>query len=362
MPNPKKRPFLTEICSAAIDFPDEWRQQLEENPEFSHDWLLRRLLTFPVSRVLPPHLRIATRLQPPGGDSLVGRVLGNNLLVEWHARGAFGHIYAAETATGERLAVKVFPFFESARHFSRFRQEFEKLQRAAQHPGIIRCYEYGIASINGRRYPWYSMDFALGGDLADRIRTRKERFPGVLPWQEPALRQEVVREFAAIAEATAYLHGQEIVHRDIKPGNVLVMQDGSLKLSDFGLVKDLDPSEATLQRGTLTSLGAVMGTPPYMAPEQEQGREVDQRADVYALGIVLAELATGELPATQAANAEGSTVIVAGPLSQLRKPLVRFIARCTQVQPEGRFANAGEVHEEFRRVQQALGTSPTPAE
>src|SRR5262249_41158114 len=146
-----------------------------------------------------------------------------------------------------------------------------KLRLAADHPGIIRYREHGDLDVEGRVCPWYSMEFAHGGDLRSRIDARKGRLKGGAPWDDEAARAEVSREFAAVAAAVAHLHRLGIVHRDVKPGNVLILQDGSLCLSDFGLVKNLRPSEDTLRHGPHTTTGGGAGTPGYMAPEQTRG-------------------------------------------------------------------------------------------
>jgi serine/threonine-protein kinase len=244
------------------------------------------------------------------------------------------------------VAVKVLESPEAQRHLARFRQEFEKLRHAGQHPNIIRCFEWGNPIIGGREYPWYSMEFALGGDLAGRIEERRAECGADLPWDRPALRAEVVREFRAIAGAVACLHGLGIVHRDIKPGNVLIMDNGELRLTDFGLVKDLSPAAQTLFIPR-TSTGAVLGTRHYMAPEQERGEEVEKPADVYALGVLLAELTTGARPVPHSHVPQGSTLEACAALRRLAAPLRRFILRCTDVSPERRPADAKVMLGEF---------------
>ncbi len=344
--------FLAEVRHAAIDVRDEWRQALRE-PAADHGWLLERLRELPAAPTLPPALRLGRRLQPASGGRLVGRMLGTNRLLAVAATGGFSTVYAAEnTATGERVAVKVLEAPESQRHLARFRQEFDKLQRAGQHLHVIRCLEWGNPILDGREYPWYSMEFALGGDLAGRIEERQGECPVGTPWDRPDLRAQIVGEFRAIAGAVAHLHGLGIVHRDIKPGNVLIMGDGQLRLTDFGLVKDLEPVGQTIMMGPRTSTGAVLGTRHYMAPEQERGEEVEKPADVYALGVLLAELAVGRRPAPVPYVREGSTLAGARALEQLPEGLRRLILRCTDVAPERRPPDGQAVLGEFARLVQ----------
>jgi hypothetical protein len=339
--------YLAEVRSAAIDVRDEWRQVLRRPAPADHGWFLESLRELPAAPAVPPDLLLGGRLLPSSGGKLVGQVLGSNRLLAVAATGGFSTVYSAENlATGERVAVKVLEAPEAQRHLARFRQEFEKLRHAGQHPNIIRCFEWGNPIIGGREYPWYSMEFAVGGDLTGRIEERRTECGADLPWERPALRAQVGCEFGAIAGAVAWLHGLGIVHRDIKPGNVLIMENGELRLTDFGLVKDLSPAAATLFIPR-TSTGAVLGTRHYMAPEQERGEEVEKPADVYALGVLLAELATGERPVPHSHVPQGSTLEAGVAVRRLPAPLRRFILRCTDVRPEQRPADGRVMLEEF---------------
>jgi serine/threonine protein kinase len=150
------------------------------------------------------------------------------------------------------------------------------------------------------------------------------------------------------------LHNLGIVHRDLKPANVLIMEDGELRLSDFGLVKDLmsrhelDMS-ATMEAPPRTSTGAVLGTRHYMAPEQERGEEVEAPADVYALGVLLAELATGRRPFSDSQARVCSSLAGDPILRQLTEGLRELILHCTDVRPERRPPNGQAVLDEFER-------------
>jgi hypothetical protein len=353
--------FLTRVRLAAIDVRDGWTEALREQPAADHGWLLERLRELPAAVDVPPGLRLAERLAPLSGGKLVGRTLGPNRLLAVVAVGGFSTVYAAEdAAAGRRVAVKVLESPEAQRHLARFRQEFERLRAAAAHPHIIRCFDWGEPIIGDREYPWFSMEFAAGGDLAGRIEERRGDHPDVAPWSEPGLRAEVVREFRAVAAAVAHLHALGIVHRDVKPGNVLIMEDGELRLSDFGLVKDLGPRDEFALAQTLvvaprTSTGAVLGTRHYMAPEQERGEEVEAPADVYALGVLLAELATGRRPVPNTQVRTGSTLAGNGTVRALPEGLRDLILRCTDARPRRRPANARAVLDEFERC---VGSGP----
>jgi serine/threonine protein kinase len=361
------RPFLSRVRLAAIDVPEDWSAELHTQPAASHAWLLARLRDLPPAPLVPRELALAERLFPARGGKLVGRQLGSNRLLSVVAVGGYGTIYAAETIDGQRLAVKVIETRASGVERARFSQEIEKSRLAAEHPGIIRCYEYGDVDLDGRICPWYSMEFAHGGDLRSRMDARKGRLKGRPPWEDEQARAEVCREFSDIAAAVAHLHRLGIVHRDVKPGNVLILQDGSLRLSDFGLVKNLRPSEGTRLRGPQTETGGGVGTPGYMAPEQARGEEVGEAADVYALGVLLAELTLGERPRAEPRPDKGgkdgaaSGTALKGGLQSgtLPRGLRRLIERCTDTDPERRPRDAQAVLDEF--VRQGHGPGPQGA-
>jgi hypothetical protein len=351
--------FLTRVRAAAIDVRDAWTQALQEQPAADHGWLLERLRGLPAAVDIPPGLRLAERLAPLSGGKLVGRTLGTNRLLAVVAVGGFSTVYAAEDTTmGRRVAVKVLESPEAQRHLVRFRQEFERLRAAAAHPNIIRCFDWGDPIIDNREYPWFSMEFAAGGDLAGRIEERRGEHADGPPWAEPRLRAEVIREFRVVAAAVAHLHSLGVVHRDLKPGNVLIMEDGELRLSDFGLVKDLNPHDEfsaslTVALAPRTSTGAVLGTRHYMAPEQERGEEVEAPADVYALGVLLAELAGGRRPVPNSQVRTGSTLASSPALRELPEGLRELILHCTHARPERRPPNGRAVLVEF---EQRVGT------
>jgi serine/threonine protein kinase len=345
--------FLARVRCASIDFRDSWTQQLHEGTAASHGWILDRLRELPALLDMPPSLRLHERLAPISGGKLVGQLLGPNRLLAVVATGGFSTVYAAENLeTRERVAVKVMESPESQRHLARFRQEFDKLRDAGQHSHIIRCIDWGNPIIADREYPWFSMEFAAGGDLGGRIEERRAEHPEVVPWNDPHLRAEVAREFEAVVAAVAHMHSMGIVHRDIKPGNVLIMEDGELRLTDFGLVRDLNPvgSDATFAAPPSTSTGAVLGTRHYMAPEQERGQSVEKPADVYSLGVLLAELAVGQRPLADTSAKSGSTLCHCPSMNLLPAPLREWIWQCTEVEPRARPADAVTLLEGFKRL------------
>jgi serine/threonine protein kinase len=207
-----------------------------------------------------------------------GDRLGTYEVVEKLAQGSMGAVFRARcTKTGERVALKVMVGERAKRDTGarRFVQEAE-LACSLRHEGVVRGITFGVDA--GRRY--FVMELVAGQSLKNRIREA-----GRLP------EEEVARVGAQMARALTYLHSEGVVHRDVKPANVLLGQDGQARLCDLGLARELEvPSEATAS-------GDTIGTPRYMAPEQARGsRDAGAPADLYSLGVTLFHAATGRPP------------------------------------------------------------------
>ena len=181
--------------------------------------------------------------------------------------------------TGERQALKLMnPGVEGSEALARFEREFRLLSKLC-HPNIAAVYEAGLFQDR----PWYRMELVRGVDLRKVVEGWELRPPP--PAERFALARSVLQQTAAALE---YIHLYGLVHRDLTPGNLMILPDGSLKLMDFGVVKEAG--------GELTSHGEFLGTVAYVSPEQIQGQRVDRRADLYSLGAVLYFLLTGRKP------------------------------------------------------------------
>ncbi len=257
--------------------------------------------------------------------------------------GGMGEVYrATDTKLGRDVALKVLPeaFVADPERMARFQRE-AKAMAALNHPHIVTI--YSVEEAGG--VPFFTMELVEGKPL--------DRFipDGGMPISKIT---EIAR---ALAEALAAAHEKGIVHRDLKPANVMVSDRSRVKVLDFGLAKEtrvIDQVEATQSIPGLTQAGTVMGTPAYMSPEQVAGRLVDHRTDIFSLGILLYEMATGRRPFQGHSSAEVTSSILRDtpPLvtdvrADLSPDLARLIRRCLEKDPHQRIQTAGDIANEL---------------
>jgi serine/threonine protein kinase len=213
-------------------------------------------------------------------DELIGAILGNYRIIAPLGQGGMARVYRAYQENLDReVAIKVLPpWYAADRNFvERFQLEARLVARLS-HPNIVTVHDAN--EVNGHLY--IVMQLVDGGTLRQRLDQLPQR------QMAPA---EVIAVFVPLADALAYAHDQGIIHRDIKPVNVLMDRARRPILSDFGIAKVLASTQENLTRP-----GAGVGTPEYMSPEQCHGGPVDHRADIYALGVLLFEAMTGRPP------------------------------------------------------------------
>ena len=204
--------------------------------------------------------------------------LGRYEILDTLGRGAMGVVYRARDPLIERsVAIKTIacaglPEKEAASFEQRFFREAKSAGRL-NHPNIVTIHDVG----RDGELAWIAMELLHGRSLRD-----------LLDAGAPLAYERIVQLVAAVADGLAYAHAQGIVHRDIKPANIMVLENGTVKITDFGI--------AQLPEGSLTLTGAVLGSPKYMSPEQVTGHKADGRSDIFALGSVLYELLTGQAP------------------------------------------------------------------
>jgi tetratricopeptide (TPR) repeat protein/TolB-like protein len=282
--------------------------------------------------------------QPTGG--LVGRTLGSYRVIGSLGSGGMGEVYLAEDVRlARRVALKVLPA-ETARDPERLLRFEREARTVAQltHPGIVTL--HSIEEADGLRF--LTMEHVEGETLGRAIPAHgfpMERLLGLA---------------IALTDAVAAAHRQGVLHRDLKPDNVMLTLDGRLKVLDFGLAKLRlgDPpgleDDTLRETASVTQDGRILGTVAYMSPEQAQGLPVDHRSDIFSLGIVLYEMATGERPFKGGTNLSVlSSILKDTPraVSELRpelpRPLARMVQRCLEKRPEDRYQSLSDLRRDL---------------
>lgn len=269
------------------------------------------------------------------GDEFAGYTIVSRL-----GRGGMATVYLAREAGIDRLvALKVMPedLVDDAHFGARFEQE-ARIIASLDHPGIVPLYRFGVHD----GVPWMALRYVDGGDLASRL-------------SQPLPTEQAVRVLRAVATALDYAHRHAVVHRDLKPQNVLLTRDGAAYLADFGVAKLL---EGSTRLRTIT--GGFVGTPAYMAPEQALGETVSSRTDVYALSVICFQWLTGQLPYDADTPAAVLLKHVESPLpapalARLSPAIADVLRRGLAKQPRKRPATASALVDALER---ALATGP----
>ena len=285
----------------------------------------------------PPPVAASSRL----GEFQIVRELG---------RGGMGVVYEAEQLSlKRRVALKVLP--PALGHDERLKARFQREAEAAgrlRHPGIVPVISFG--DVAGT--PFFAMELVDGRSLAAVLSDLREGRDGGVPPAGLARRDWALAIAIAVAEALAYAHAQGIVHRDVKPGNILLDRAGKPRLSDFGLAQDLGLEG-------LTQSGESFGSPRYMSPEQAFRRKlpVDRRSDIYSLGVTLYEMLTLRFPYEGATSVEYMNELAQGRVVPPRKldpalppALEAVLLRALAKDPEERYPDAEAFAEDLRAV------------
>jgi two-component system LytT family response regulator len=278
-----------------------------------------------------------------------GSSLAHYRIVSLLGKGGMGEVFLAEdTRLHRKVALKVLlpEVAEDTEKLARFVQE-ARAASALSHPNAAHIYEIGEA--NGRHF--LAMEYIEGATLETRLSG------------DPLPFAQIITIASQVADALDAAHARGIVHRDIKPANLMIDARGHVKVLDFGLAKILPvagteiPSSSQLATQFLTSGGVVLGTVSYMSPEQALGRDVDHRTDLFSLGVVLYQMASGKLPFTGASAQETLARILQSPPDalgrlnyELPEEFERIVKKCLEKDRDRRFQSARELLVDLRSL------------
>ena len=271
---------------------------------------------------------------------LSGQTFGSYRLEGLLGRGGMGEVYSARhlRLTGRLAAVKVLPASLATEpdFLRRFEQE-ANLAASLDHPNILPVWDYGEQDGT----PYLAMPLVTNGSLKD-----------LLEREGPLSPDEAEHYLTPIAEALDYAHSRGLLHRDVKPANILLRDDGRPQLADFGIAKAIEAG----QTGGLTHAGGGIGTPEYMAPEQIEGR-AEKRSDFYSLGVALYQMLSGRVPYDGATPYEIALKQLSNPLPPIRQfrpelsPAIEAVLqRVLAKEPAERYASGGEFATAFRNA------------
>jgi len=285
-----------------------------------------------------------------------GQMLGPYRIITQIGKGGMANVYKAYQPSVDRyVAIKVLPsqLAESQEFATRFHQEARIIAKL-EHPHILPVFDYGES--DGVAY--FVMRYLDAGTLRDKMEAK-----------HPLPLNDIDRIFTQLADALSYAHSFGIIHRDLKPANALIDSHGNIFLTDFGIARLLESASPRL-----TQTDAIMGTPAYISPEQAQGLDVDQRSDIYSLGIILYEMVTGGVPfvADTPLAVLFKHISDPLPLPSIVKPdippsIEKVILKALAKDPKDRFSSAGEfvaawkhALEEKDTIRQGQPTGSTP--
>lgn len=283
-----------------------------------------------------------------------GMRLGPYQLSHLLGKGGMGEVYLAQdTRLDRKVAIKVLPpdSTRNAEHVHRFEQE-AKAASALNHPNILTIYDFGAEG----DHCYIAMEYVEGRTLRNLLAG------GRLPATQAL-------EYAAqCADGLAAAHAAGIIHRDIKPPNIMVRPDGYVKILDFGLAKLTDPpSISEDDRTALTTAGQIMGTAQYMSPEQSRGQELDARTDVWSLGAVLYEMVSGKSPFAGPTMSDTMASVLTRdpePLSVIGiprgEPLDRILQKALAKDPRQRYQSMADMAVDLRRLRRELEAPSLP--
>ena len=300
-----------------------------------------------MARARPRATRSTARETEQGVSQDRRRLAGRYSVERSVGHGGMAQVYeGTDTVLGRTVAIKVLaPQYASDDAFvARFRREAQAVAQL-NHPGVVSVYDTG--SDDGVHY--IVMEYVSGRTLADILE------------KEGRLQPERAAEIAAqIAQALSFAHAAGIIHRDVKPANIMLSSQGSVKVMDFGIARALSTQ-------TLTQTATVLGTASYLSPEQAQGEAVDARSDIYSLGVVLYEMLTGRPPftgdtpvAVAYKHVRETPPVPSDIVPEVSPELDAVVMKAMAKNPANRYASASEMAEDLERVSRGEPVLATP--
>jgi len=288
---------------------------------------------------------ITKTIETPREELTTGATFaGRYQIIEELGKGGMGKVYKAiDTDIKEKVAIKLIKpeISTDKKTIERFRNEL-KFARKIRHKNVCQMYD-----LNREEGTYYiSMEYVSGEDLKSFIRRSRQLAIGT-----------AITIAKQICDGLSEAHKVGVVHRDLKPNNIMIDREGNVRIMDFGIARSLK------EKG-ITGAGVMIGTPEYMSPEQVESKETDQRSDIYSLGIILYEMVTGQVPF------EGDTPFSIGVKQKSENPrppkeindqipedLNRVILKCMEKEKESRYQGAGELHSELMKLEKGIPTA-----
>ena len=295
--------------------------------------------------ISPKGIDVTETIEAPKEELTTGATFaGRYQIIEELGKGGMGKVYKVhDTKIKEKIALKLIKpeIAKDKKTIERFSNEL-RLTRKIRHKNV--CQMFDLGEDQGTQF--ITMEYVPGEDLRSSIR----RF-GQLPIGKSI---SIAKQ---ICEGLAEAHRLGVVHRDLKSNNIMIDKEGNVRIMDFGIARSLEAKG-------ITGAGVMIGTPEYMSPEQIEGKEVDQRSDIYSLGVILYEMVTGRVPF------EGDAPFTIGMKhkgempqnpkefnTQIPDDLIPVILKCLEKEKEKRYQSGGEVHSELTRIEKGIPTT-----
>lgn len=290
-------------------------------------------------------IEVTKTIESPKEELTTGATFaGKYQIIEELGRGGMGRVYKAlDTEVNEKVAIKLIKpeIASDKKAIERFRNEL-KFARKIRHKHVCQMYD-----LNREQDSFYiTMEYMPGEDLKSLIKKMGALSPG-----------QAISLAKQICDGLSEAHRLGVIHRDLKPQNIMIDAEGNARIMDFGIARSTEGK-------SITGAGVMIGTPDYMSPEQVDGKEVDQRSDIYSLGIILYEMVTGRIPfegdTALSIAVKHKTEIPKSPQesnAQVPDALNRLILRCLEKPKENRYQSAEELAEGLRRIEKGLPTT-----